>query len=77
MAHKYIGLEALDRTLQKILLKSKILTIGLPILATLKRLFFAFGQLIWGFIIYVPLELDEGEHRNFVTCSQTIKAQRW
>lgn len=46
MAHKYIGIESLDRTLQKILLKSTILTIGMPILTTLKRLIFAFGQLI-------------------------------
>lgn len=72
MALKYVGIEALDRTVQKIL-KSKIMMIGMPVL--LANDLRNNNLCIWivNMKMYVPLGLDEGDQKHFLTCSQTVK----
>lgn len=74
MAHKYMDIEALDRTVHKIL-KSKIMMVGMPILLAndLRNT----NICIWivNMKMYVPLGLGEGEQKHFLSCSQTVKVR--
>lgn len=76
MAHKYMSIEALDRTVLKIL-KSKIMMIGMPILLAndLRNT----NLCIWivNIKMYEPIGLGLGDQKQFLTCSQTVKVRIW